>query len=85
MKQVMLAISLLGVVYLSTGCSTFTKGVETLRGTVVGAIDTGRNAVDTVFSVVGKGAETAEKIADASLGGAKETVAPVVTDPVTPQ
>jgi hypothetical protein len=84
MKKVML-VSMLAVVVLGTsGCASFTKGVETARGTVIGAIDTVKSAVDSGFSVVGKAAGAAEKIADAANAGVKETVSPVVENPATP-
>lgn len=76
MKNLTLA-TVLAAAVLSTGCASFTKGVDTARGTVLGAIDTVRTAVDKGFSVVGKGAETAQKIVDTSVAGTKETVTPV--------
>lgn len=67
------------IVVLGTGCASFTKGVETARGAVLGAIDSVRVGVDKSFAVVVKGAETAQKIAGDSLEGAKSVTEPVTT------
>jgi hypothetical protein len=62
-----------------TGCAGLTKGVETARGTVLGAIDTVRVTVDKGFTVISNGAGAAEKIVGAAIPGAAATVTPVTT------
>lgn len=84
MKKLSLVVSLGAVLALGSGCAAFTKGVDTARGTVIGAIDTVKTAVDKGFSVVSSGASAAEKIADSAKAGAVETVTPAISNPTTP-
>jgi hypothetical protein len=87
MKKLVTVLGLVSLVLIGNGCAAFTKGIDTARGTVVGAIDTVRAAVDSGFATVGKGASAAEKIADAAnagVSGGADVVTSPEPAPVTP-